>query len=149
MSFRKASQKYAIPKSTIRDHVTGRTRGVKPGPPTLLTKEEEEVLVNFIHVAERRAMPVTVEKIFSTVEAILLKESQCGVHRTKPSACKEGAHRPSKKWWQLFMKRHPDVSIRTPENLTKARKSVTKQSITQWFASAKGYSLYRTKHCDK
>ena len=35
------------------------------------------------------------------------------------------------------MERNPSVSIRTPESLSRYRKSVTTQSVMQWFASAK------------
>ena len=139
MTLRKAASKFDIPKSTLHENVKGKAKGGKPGPPPLLTKEEEQVLVNYIHISERRAMPVTVERIFDTVEAILTEEAQKGIKRRRPPGCIEGKFRPSKKWWTLFRKRNPTITIRTPENLSQARKSVTKQSVVQWFASAKEY----------
>ena len=38
---------------------------------------------------------------------------------------------------QLFLKRHPVLSIRTPERVSKARASVTEDGIRTWFTTLK------------
>ena len=45
MSLRSASQVYGhIPKSTLHDHLSGKVKSTKRGPPTVLTNTEERKL---------------------------------------------------------------------------------------------------------
>ena len=39
----------------------------------------------------------------------------------------------SEKWWQLFRKRHPDLSLRKTEAFGKGRSSLTIETLTQHF----------------
>lgn len=48
-------------------------------------------------------------------------------------------NRPGYKWYRLFMKRHPDLSIRSAQNLTSTRASVSETDLRQWFAKLKAY----------
>ena len=137
MSYRAAALKYNIAKSTIRDNVAGIVKGKRPGPQALLTEEEEQILVNYINISARRAMPVTKDKILDTVAALLEEEELKGIKRPRPIGCDKPNYRPSKSWWYAFRQRNPSVSIRTPESLSRSRKSVTKQSVMQWFSGAK------------
>jgi transposase len=43
-----ASKRYAIPRSTIVNHVNGKCKGFKAGRPTLFSKEEEKVIVDLL-----------------------------------------------------------------------------------------------------
>ena len=119
--------------------MAGIVKGKRPGPQALLTEEEEQILVNYINVSERRAMPVTKEKILDTVAALLEEEELKGIKRPRPIGCDKPNYRPSKRWWYAFVNRNPSVSVRTPESLSRSRKCVTKQSVMQWFASTKEY----------
>jgi len=48
LSYRKAAEKYGIPKSTLCDYVRGKVEiGCKPGRPRILTAAEEQKLVDF------------------------------------------------------------------------------------------------------
>ena len=47
------SRKYEIPRSSLRDHYEGRTTNRKMGPKTILSKEEEEKLVEYIEQEEK------------------------------------------------------------------------------------------------
>ena len=139
MSYRQAAIKYNIAKSTLREHVAGIVKSKRSGPQALLTEEEEQILVNYIKISARRAMPVTKDKILDTVAALIEEEELKGINRPRPIGCDKPNYRPSKTWWYAFMKRNPSVSIRTPESLSRSRKSVTKQSVMQWFSEAKEY----------
>ena len=49
LSVREASQKYSILKSTVYDHSSSKVKEVsRPGPSPILTKQEENELVNWI-----------------------------------------------------------------------------------------------------
>ena len=44
------SRKYRIPRNFLNDHYEGRTSKRKMGPPTILTKKEENKLVEYIEL---------------------------------------------------------------------------------------------------
>ena len=48
-------------------------------------------------------------------------------------------NRPSRNWLLRFLKRHPMISPRTPENLGFQRTYVTKERIYEWFADLEKY----------
>lgn len=43
--------------------------------------------------------------------------------------------KPGQKWYSSFLKRHPEISIRTPESIDKARAKLSKEYIKSWFSS--------------
>lgn len=49
--------------------------------------------------------------------------------------------KPSKRWFQSFFKRHPDISVRISQNLCRSRSSITEQGIRNWFKNLKDYSI--------
>ena len=48
LSYRKAAAQHGILRSTLHDHVTGRTASSKRSPPTVLTVAEEQMLVDCV-----------------------------------------------------------------------------------------------------
>ena len=138
LSIRGAGKKYGIPEATIRHKMSG-FRGMKPkpGPKTLLTDAEEQVLVNYIVTAAKRAHPVTKRNVIGAVKAILEDEIESGYEREIPPSF--SGNEPKQKWWTLFLKRHPNVTFRTPESLTTARKNISVAIIKQWFHSTSDY----------
>ena len=78
LSYRKAESKYSIPRSTLSDHVTGKSLSLKRGPPTVLTEAEEQMLVDWalhmadIHVGYGR----TREQLCATVKEIIDKDGR-------------------------------------------------------------------------
>ena len=78
LSYRKAESKYGIPRSTLSDHVTGKSLSLKRGPPTVLTEAEEQMLVDWalhmadIHVGYGR----TREQLCATVKEIIDKDGR-------------------------------------------------------------------------
>ena len=137
MSIRSAAKKYDIAESTLRHKKTGR-RGMSTtrGPKTLLTNAEEEVLVNYIKQACKRAHPVTKRNVLATVTAILSEELELGIARQVPPSFHG---EPKEKWWRLFKKRHPQLTYRTPETISSARKNISKAVIHQWFQNVLDY----------
>ncbi|CAG9575401.1 unnamed protein product [Danaus chrysippus] len=43
-------------------------------------------------------------------------------------------NRPGNKWYQSFLRRNPELSERTPENISNGRAAVTEAGIWKWFA---------------
>ncbi|KAG5673024.1 hypothetical protein PVAND_003102 [Polypedilum vanderplanki] len=54
---------------------------------------------------------------------------------------KFGPKGPSIKWLNGFLKRHPSVSVRTPENLGKASATVTQDDINRFFSKFYSYMV--------
>ncbi|KAK3884531.1 hypothetical protein Pcinc_011204 [Petrolisthes cinctipes] len=137
MSIRAVGRKYNIPEATLRHKLSGyHSMDGKRGPKPLLSNAEEEILVNYIKGACRRAHPVTKKNVLSAVERIL-QEAEHGYERKRPPSFT--GNTPKQKWWTLFLKRHPTLSFRTPEALTSARKNVSVRKIQEWFTNAHDY----------
>ena len=47
MSFREVVLAYGTPKSTLHDHYSGKVKGTKYGPATVLSEAEESMLVEW------------------------------------------------------------------------------------------------------
>ena len=100
--------------------------GQTQGPPTVLTNEEEARLAKWAMEMAMIGYGRSKEQILLTVQKIVEMEK-------RPNPFKNG--KPGKKWWQGFLRRHPDLSLRKPEQLESTRAaSCTKQRLTQWFA---------------
>ncbi|XP_072384688.1 uncharacterized protein [Diabrotica undecimpunctata] len=124
MPFKTASKLYKVPRSTLQDKVKGRTSlEKKSGPGTNLT-EEENLLVAWLFRIAACGFPATKTQLLDSVQ-LLLKELN------RPNNFVDG--RPGRKWYELFLKRHPKLSTRISQNLTCARNTITENRIRQWF----------------
>lgn len=56
-------------------------------------------------------------------------------------------NKPGMKWLQLFLGRHPSISERVVEKLTKIRACVTESDIRNWFSETRQY-LEKNKFLD-
>ena len=97
-SFRKAEQKYGIPKSTLNDYTTGRVEiGKRQGPQPVLRKDEEPYLVNWAVEMNKIGYGQTRRQICEMVKKILDKDG-------RPNPFKD--NRPGKDWWYAFLARN-------------------------------------------
>nr|XP_047125440.1 uncharacterized protein LOC124807534 [Hydra vulgaris] len=111
------------------------------GPQTYLTEAEENVLVNFIVSAQKRAHPVTKETIMSLVTSLLSDERLLmEVNRNRPFQFgRSGTRQPGNKWYKLFLSRHPNIVARMTESLSANRRNVSQAVKQQWFADIRSY----------
>lgn len=80
--------------------------GAKRGPASILSAEEEQRLVDYAVHMGQIGYGCTRDQIFDIVAKIVSKDG-----RDNPFV----NGRPGRKWWELFKKRHPEVTLRTPE----------------------------------
>lgn len=135
LSIRKAAQKYAVPKSSLNDRVTGRVAedGVWGGS-AKFTKEDEVFLAK---TAKSRA--------------------ELGIGFSKPNFLRAAGElaksrgvtfkngKPSEMWWRRFKGRQNDVSLRTPEATSSSRHiGMTRERVTKYF-NALGSVLAQNK----
>ena len=131
LSFRDAAGQCAIPKSTIYDHFAGNVKGYKRGPATVLTEAEENMLANWAVEMVKIGYGRTRQQITEMVKAILDKDG-------RPNPFSD--NRPGKDWWYGFLRRHPNLTMRSPEQLQVSRASAcSKQRLDKWNKDFDGF----------
>ena len=121
-----AARQYGIPKSTLSLYVSGKLQiGARWGPASILSPEKEQRIVDYaVHMGEI-GYGRTHEQILDIVAAIVSKDG-------RPNPFVNG--RRGCKWWSLFRKRHPEITLCTPEKLQLARaKCCTPEILGAWF----------------
>ena len=108
--------------SNLYDHVSGRVaRLAKPGPKPYLTLKEEEELVSFLLKCARIGYPHTRQQIISIVQEVLNNKF------SEPPLVTNG-------WWERFINRHPNLSLRTPAPLSFIRAMATdRECLERYF----------------
>lgn len=115
------SKSSGIPKSTLIAKLKGhRPVGKRTGPPTVLSAEEEAIIVRWILHLSKRGFPVTKTQLLNNVTYLI---KQLG--RKTPFANGQ----PGRHWYESFLRRHPEISIRVAQNLPKSRASVTEDIL--------------------
>ncbi|KAL8573331.1 hypothetical protein ACOMHN_032793 [Nucella lapillus] len=123
---REAARLHDVPPSTIKDRMKGRTP-FHEVERTVITTREEDQLVAWIKECARRGYGRSMSQVQRAVQTILNERGAVTVFKD---------NLPGKKWISLFMKRHRDVSFRTPQALGAQRAAVTVDKITDWFKLA-------------
>ena len=118
ISFRRAEAAYGI----LYDYATGKVEfGSKPGPSSILTAAEEQMIVEYAIEMSRIGYGRTREQILEIVKKVIDKDE-------RPNPFKH--NKPGSKWWKLFKNRHPELVSRVPEPLQLARaKCCTPEAI--------------------
>lgn len=125
LSLRKAAAAYNVPIATLsRKKGNPETSKQKTGPPPVFSVNEEQKIVDWILFRAQRGLPVTKTELFDSVEQYvkLLKKETPFID-----------NRPSRHWYEGFRKRHPQLAIRKPQNLTHSRAAVTGDDLKDWF----------------
>ncbi|KAI4464281.1 succinate dehydrogenase iron-sulfur protein [Holotrichia oblita] len=127
---RAVSRKYNIPRATLQFRKSDKF--VKPsfGPRPILSTEEEGILVKWIAESSKKGFPRRQEDIQASV-----KEFLDTVPRKNPfpdNCSQEG-------WYKAFLRRHPELIIRTAEGVTSASANVAENDIRKWFSEIRTY----------
>lgn len=131
-SIRHAATLHGVPKSTLQDHASGRvSRLAKSGPKPYLSIAEEEELVSFLIKCSRIGYPHTRLQVISIVQQVVdSKYSDSKYSDSKYSDPPTVTHG----WWERFVQRHPNLSLRTPAPLSFVRAMATdNECLNQYF----------------
>lgn len=129
ISLNKASSTYGIPKSTLHNKLKGTVPNViNMGPSTILTVEEQQRLVGWILTKAKLGFPMYPDEVKTAVQKVL----KACLRENKFTDEKQGD-----KWLQLFLRKHPKISKRNTEIISKGRASVTKEA--KWFEDLREY----------
>jgi len=124
MGYKKASKLFNVPKTTIYDKVKGKSAiHSRQGPNTVLSSEEAHLAKWLIHMS-KKGYGRSKHELIATVKNILIADG-----RNNPF--KDG--RPGKDWYYGFMRRHHEISLRSPRQLGKERAVIKPESIAKWF----------------
>lgn len=97
--WRAAARKYGIPRVTLmrkfQNH--SETKG-RPGPPTKFNVDQETMLVKWIKYMAKTGFPVSKETLMFSVDKLA---RDANFHKSTI---------PGRKWYEGFLKRHPDIS---------------------------------------
>ena len=127
VGLREAAQRYNVPVETLRRRVAGSVPlECKPGPPTVLTSEEESRLVQYIIDMSDMGFGLTREGVMRTAYTIVDR-----LGRKHPF--QNGM--AGRSWFEGFRSRHPNLSLRTPQALSHSRAAAAnKETISDFFA---------------
>ena len=126
-SIRRAGSQYDIPRSTLSDYTLGKLEiGKKTGPPTILTAEEEKRIAEWALQMCRIGYGRTKEQILLAVQRFIEKDG-------RPNPFSD--NKPGRKWFAALLKRHPQLSLRMPEQLESYRAiACTKEKLDHWYS---------------
>lgn len=124
MSKKAAAKKHGVPRSTLQFRLSSKFTKKELGPPPILTNEEEDILEKWVHDCCRKGFPRRKEDLQLSVQEFLNQNE-------RPNPFKENL--PGIGWYQAFLRRHPNISLRTPEGVTAASSCVSENDIKNWF----------------
>ena len=113
MGVNEAARAHGIPPTTLKNRLSGRVKhGTLSGPEPYLTAAEETELSDFLVQSSKIGYGKTKREVFSIVEQTLKKKFNG-----------EG-------WWHRFVERHPELSLRTSDPLSRVRaNAITKENM--------------------
>ena len=111
MSIRHAAEHYAVPNSTLGDRIGGR---VLPGSTSGLRRilNDEDC---FLHRCASVGLSKSWKELLALVQAI--------------AESKGTQHLITGGWWNSFIKRHPDITLRAPVPLSQAWARATDEEV--------------------
>lgn len=131
LSLNKAALQFKIPKSTLSKKLTGKTTEERRmGPPPVLTAIEERNLEEWIIGKAKIGFPMHKDDV---------KDAVCKVMKETGRKNPFIDDRPGDKWVSLFMKRHPKITQRNTEIISKGKACLTEDSIREWFKDLEQY----------
>ena len=130
-SLREAARLYNVPVETLRRRVTGIVEmNCKPGPPTILTSEEEDLLAQYLVDIADMGFGLSREDVMAM--AFNIAEKTKKAHPFKGGFAGRG-------WYDGFIFRHPKLTLRSPQPLSYCRALCSnKATIDDFFAKLGG-----------
>jgi hypothetical protein len=131
MSTKKASKVWGVPRTTLIDlrHMRYSVES-KPGPSTVLSEQEEQLLCEWMIELCRRGIPINKNCLLDTVLKILEEDGRNNPFQN---------NRPGDGWFNGFLKRHPEIAQRNAESINRSRGALTEECIRGWFRDAEKF----------
>lgn len=124
LSERAASKRYKVSRATIQRYRKDEYQESLKGPPTVLSLEEENQIAKWVIDTSKKGFPITQTDLRHAVQNYL---------RMKGKSSSFTQNLPGYGWQKAFMSRHPEISVRLAENITRDRADVSVDQIRAWF----------------
>ena len=127
ISVLQASKMYNVPRTTLRRKLNGEapvTSG-RVGPESILGPRVEGILVDWLLECCKRGFPINKDSLVISAKKFIEQENIQTPFKNNT---------PGRKWFEGFMKRHPKLSLKKCEHLSKTRAAVTETFIRNWFS---------------
>ena len=129
-SLREASRLYNVPVETLRRRVTGTVEmDCKPGPATILTTDEEDLLAKYL--VDMADMGFGLSREDAMAMAFTIAEKTKRTHPFKDGFAGRG-------WYDGFKARHPKLTLRSPQPLSYCRALCSNKAIIDDFFAKLG-----------
>ena len=125
-SLREAARLYNVPIETLRRRINGSVKiDCKPGPATVLTDEEEDKVAEYLIKMSEMGFGLTKEGVMGIAFSIVNKTGrQHPFHNGMAGRA----------WFDGFMRRHPRITVRSPQALSYCRAiSANEETISDFF----------------
>lgn len=111
-TYRDMENKYKIPRSVLNRYTKGQSPKLRTGGRSVLSNKEEELLQECLIARSIMGFPCDKEELFRLVQEYIK------INNLK-TPFTDG--RPGSDWYYAYMRRHPKLSLKKPEQLQKAR----------------------------
>ena len=133
MGYREAARGFNVPVETLRRRVIGAVQmDAKPGPPTVLSKEEEDLLAKYVVDMADMGFGLSREDVMQM--AFTIAERTGKKHPFKDEHAGRG-------WYEGFKHRHPHLTLRSPQPLSYCRALCSNKAVVDDFFAKLG-SVY-------
>ena len=119
-SINSLAKDFGLSETTLRRAVTNGGPPKRPGAPNVLTSHEENQLVGYCINMQKLGFGLTKRGVNHCVMEMMKLNK-----RSHPF----GEAGPGQDWWECFMKDHPELSFRVPQNLSEARAQKANKTI--------------------
>ena len=121
---RKAATQFGVPRTTLLDHVRSKVvHGKNPGPKLFLVPSEEKELSQFLVDVAQAGYGKTRRQVMTIAESV-----------ARDKGILEPGRRISLGWFEHFMKRQPQLSLRKGDVTANVRMdSVNPEAMSQYF----------------
>ena len=121
-SVNKAADMYGVPRSTLKDRLSGHVvHGVKPGPRSYLRESEERELAEHLKDVAEIGLGITRGEVLRIAESVA--ESK-GI--LKGVGITNG-------WWRRFLERNPGMTLRAGNPTAGVRMDANNENIQNYF----------------
>ena len=123
MSINKAAVLHGVPKTTLKDRLSGRVvHGTNPGPAKYLDEEEEHALADHLIVSAKAGYGKTRKQVKAIVGNVAREKNVLRSHRVSDG------------WWRRFLERQPQLTLRKGDPTAHVRmNAVTKDVIEGYY----------------
>ena len=125
MTISAAAKQHLVPTKTLVNRIKGRVKhGTNPGPSTVpLLKKRMHWLPTYLLYMAECGFPLTVNIARGFALTASLRSGTSGRFNEETG--------PGKHWWSNFHSRHPELTLRTTDNLERTRVNALMKDVVE------------------